>query len=336
MTPQKKYYQKNKEKIIANAKEKYQEKKEERQAYARKYYEEHKEDRKAYQKKNRQKEGYKEYAYAKRKEWYQDNKDKCRDYYLDNKEHIQKVNKKYVEENKESIKAYQKVYRFFRKNYPQSYKKLLKLRQIKPTEEEMAILDEALNIYVHNVNKKKPYNCISKTDCMGDGYHGLLVALNNFDETKGVKKRQWIIQKIQFHMIDAFRQVAGRSKKQEFYTNMTSLNNMVQLEGEEAEMINLVEDENIIDEETLIDYQYFYKKLKDFYMKKCNYKTRTLTNNQIFEIIYDIKINGWKSVEMAEWSELTESRMSQIVQRVGPIFDLCMEEIRESHEYDVS
>lgn len=105
---QKKYYQKNKEKIKAYQKKYRKENEEKVKAYRKKYEIENKENQKRYRKENRDK--IREYERRYREKNREKVNEKTRRYYERNKEKMRERGRKYYQENSERIKEYSKKY----------------------------------------------------------------------------------------------------------------------------------------------------------------------------------------------------------------------------------
>lgn len=268
---------------------------------------------------------------AKRK-YYEKNREevikKTQAYYFENKEHLNKMKVANARKKRTGdirtiaeIKAYQQAYRNFSKY--RDPKRYLAMRKIEPTETDIDTMLRATKAYAYTSKHYSNYE-----ELISDGFEGLLNGIRLFDDSKGYKREAYLYAKVKYHLIDTYRSDFGRndSPKREYLTSLSSLNVTIKSDEGETEIINLIGKEQI-DPDIILDGQFFRKELRKRFIKMSGNRKRKTTGPTLFKIWEDYTIKGYTMEECGERSNVSESRVSQLMKGlIGEIFNIVQKE----------
>lgn len=190
-------------------------------------------------------------------------------------------------------------------------------KNVIPTEEELKILDIAIGYHLVSANKKRSYNFLTKGDVMADAYEGLVKSLFTFKTEKVKNKKNYLINKIKFHLIDCYRRDYGRNNNRitEFNTMSLNVRNEDGIE-DGTECIDL-----ILSREPNPEEIYENKKHMEYIEERFSEISQKsqLSGDDIFATIM-LRFEGYSLSSIAIAADITESRLCQIMnQTVQPL-----------------
>ena len=200
-------------------------------------------------------------------------------------------------------------------------------KHIRPSIEELKILDDAIGYHLRSVNKKRSYNFLKKCDVWADAYEGLIKTLYKFDSNKVKNKRNYLITKIQFFLIDSYRKEYGREgscKREAFHT--ISLNVASEGLDDGNEYIDLVLSKEYSSSQLYEDKQDISFIKERFSEIDENF---SLSGDDIFAALM-LRYEGYSLRKIATAAGVTESRLCQIMNgTVQPLLKKIAEELTE-------
>ena len=236
---------------------------------------------------------------------------------------------KYYLKNKKKINLASK--RWAKKN---------KLRKLEPTEEEIDWCYRACCIYVSKQNKVRAFGHMTAEDVWGDGYEGLLIALNNFKpkliEKTSYTKKSYIYQKVQFHLIDCYRGEYGRhGKKKLIFPNIVSINEISTNPHNDNDILEyggMVANEIQIDNvEDTMDANYFREIIKNLF-ETYDYGNHKIDGNMMYQMWVNKYIDGITQETISVKFGYSQSRASQFFRDyIDPAFKVIQEQIRNDN-----
>lgn len=263
------------------------------------------------------------------REYYQKNKEKIRASKRDcwTKEQRKEYNDNYYKKNREKIIKYVKSSYRLKKMSEKRYKKDLALRKIIVTKEEIAIARKSAYMYA-----MKPPFYITTDEVFGDAYICLLMAISEYKKELYPNRNSFLSHTIGRRLIDVYRSEFGRSEdshKRKFLTNMTSLNNTMESDGEEGGYIELLEAKNV-SPETKMDAKFFREKVKTELGKIVFH--RKVKGTSLYKMWYNYFVIGKTMDMIAEKNDMSEPRVSQLfTKHIKPCFEKLQIELREHY-----
>lgn len=147
-------------------------------------------------------------------------------------------------------------------------------------------------------------NCVDYDDLLGAGYEGLVKAARDFKKEYGVKFMTYAEFRIIGTIRDCVRMAIGRSETSEGRLNF---------EAYPLEMEDNLSDNFADDLDDVLESKYLLKVLFDSIDSSLGWRNRTKERNK--SILQDRYINEMTLQDIGDRHNLTESRISQIIDR---------------------